>query len=93
MCHEAIVTGALAGYNAVKHAKKEKPLVLPEMLAIGDAITYVRTRMATEEGLGYKYTFSGSVYFDRMKEKDLYTIDIDKIRKRVEKAGLTGIFS
>jgi hypothetical protein len=90
---EAIVTGALAGYNAVKHAKKEKPLVLPEMLAIGDAITYVRTRMATEEGLGYKYTFSGSVYFDRMKEKDLYTIDVDKIRKRVQEAGLTGIFS
>lgn len=90
---EAIVTGTLAGYNAIKYVKKEKPLVLPSTLAIGDAISYVRTRMATEEGLGYKYTFSGSVYFDRMKEKDLYTIDIEKIQKRVEEAGLTGIFS
>ncbi len=89
---EAIVTGALAGYNAVKYAKKEKQLILPHTLAIGDAITHVRERMATEEGLGYKYTFSGSVYFDRMKEKGLYTTDIDKIRKRVEEAGLTGVF-
>ena len=90
---EAIVTGTLAGYNAVKYAKKEKTLVLPSTLAIGDAISYVRTRMATEEGLGYKYTFSGSVYFDRMKEKDLYTIDIEKIRKRVEESGLTDVFA
>jgi hypothetical protein len=49
--------------------------------------------MVTEAGLGYKYTFSGSVYFDRMKAKDLYTIDIEKIRRRVEEAGLTGVFA
>jgi hypothetical protein len=90
---EAIVTGALAGYNAVKYAKKEQQLVLPPTLAIGDAIAHVRERMATEEGLGYKYTFSGSVYFDRMKEKGLYTLDVNKIKKRVEEAGLAGIFS
>ena len=90
---EAIVTGTLAGYNAVKYAKGEKPLVFPDTLAVGDGISYVRTQMATEAGLGYKYTFSGSVYFDRMKEKDLYTIDTEKIRKRVEKAGLTGVFA
>ena len=73
--------------------KGEKPLVFPDTLAVGDAISHVRTRMATEEGLGYKYTFSGSVYFDRMKEKDLYTVDIEKIRSRVEQAGLTGVFA
>jgi hypothetical protein len=90
---EAIVTGTLAGYNAVKYAKGEKPLVFPDTLAVGDGISYVRTQMATEAGLGYKYTFSGSVYFDRMKAKDLYTIDIEKIRRRVEEAGLTGVFA
>jgi hypothetical protein len=90
---EAIVTGTLAGYNAVKYAKGEKPLVFPDTLAVGDGISYVRTQMATEAGLGYKYTFSGSVYFDRMKTKDLYTIDIEKIRRRVEEAGLTGVFA
>ncbi len=90
---EAIVTGTLAGYNAVKYVKGEKPLVFPDTLAVGDAISYVRAQMATEAGLGYKYTFSGSVYFDRMKEKDLYTVDIEKIRRRVEEAGLTGVFA
>jgi len=90
---EAIVTGTLAGLNAVRFIKKEKPLVFPDTLAVGDGISYVRTQMATEAGLGYKYTFSGSVYFDRMKEKDLYTVDIEKIRKRVKEAGLTGVFA
>ncbi len=72
---EAIVTGTLAGYNAVKLIKKEKLLMLPTSLAVGDAISHVRSKMKTEEGLGYKYTFSGSVYLDRMKQKGLYSID------------------
>ena len=90
---EAIVTGTLAGYNAVKLIKKEKPLILPSTLAVGDAISHVRSKMETEEGLGYKYTFSGSVYLDRMKEKGLYSIDPEETKKRVDKAGMTGIFS
>jgi folate-dependent tRNA-U54 methylase TrmFO/GidA len=90
---EAIVTGVLAGYNAVRAIKREKPLILPDTLAIGDAISHVRTQMQTEEGLGYKYTFSGSVYFERMKQKGLYSIDTKEIAARVDRAGLTGIFS
>jgi hypothetical protein len=90
---EAIVTGTLAGYNAARLAKKESLLVLPESLAVGDAISYVRTQMETEEGLGYKYTFSGSVYFQRMKGKNLYSTDPKVMRERVAKAGMTGIFS
>jgi hypothetical protein len=90
---EAIVTGTLAGHNAVRYARKENPLVLPHTLAAGDAIAHVRTQMETEEGLGYKYTFSGSVYFDRMKQKGLYSIDLSEIDRRVNEAGLTGIFS
>ena len=90
---EAIVTGTLAGYNAVKLIKKEKPLTIPTALATGDAISHVRSRMETEEGLGYKYTFSGSVYLDRMKQKGLYSIDPEEIKKRVDRAGMTGIFS
>jgi hypothetical protein len=49
--------------------------------------------METEEGLGYKYTFSGSVFFDRMKQKGLYTTDVKQIEKRVDQAGMLGIFS
>ena len=90
---EAIVTGTLAGYNAVKLIKKEKLLVLPAALSVGDAISHVRSQMETEEGLGYKYTFSGSVYFERMKEKGLFSIDPEEIRKKVDQAGMTGIFS
>jgi folate-dependent tRNA-U54 methylase TrmFO/GidA len=89
---EAIVTGILAGYNAARETRKEKPLVLPDTVAVGDAISYVRTRMETEEGLSYKYTFSGSVYFERMKKKGLYSIDRREIEKRVEETGLAGIF-
>ena len=90
---EAIVTGTLAGHNAARCARKEKPLVLPTTLAIGDAIHHVGAQMMTEEGLGYKYTFSGSVYFDRMKQKGLYSVDRGEIERRVQKAGMSGVFS
>lgn len=89
---EAICTGTLAGYNAVRYAKKEKPLVLPKSLAIGDAIQYVRVQMKTESGLGLKYTFSGSVYFERMKQLGHYSTDRQMIEDRVCKSGLAGIF-
>ncbi|MBW2030226.1 MAG: FAD-dependent oxidoreductase [Deltaproteobacteria bacterium] len=89
---EAICTGTLAGYNAARFVRQEPLLVLPGSTAIGDAITYVREKMQTEEGLGLKYTFSGSVYFERMKERSLYSTDISEIEERVNRAGLLGIF-
>jgi hypothetical protein len=90
---EAIVTGALAGHNAMRHAAGKEVLVLPDTLAIGDAIAHVRREMGTEAGMGYKYTFSGSVYFERMRERGLYTTDRSAIEKRVEAAGLTGVYA
>jgi len=89
---EAICTGTLAGYNAAKYVKGEKPLVLPAELAVGDAIQYVRTQMKTESGLGLKYTFSGSVFLERMQLKGLYSTDTKEIARRVDKTGLTHIF-
>jgi hypothetical protein len=89
---EAIVTGTLAGFNAVRSIRGESPLVLPRALASGDAIAFVREQMGTEEGLACKFTFSGSVYFDRMKEKGLYTTNRETVRKRVEQAGLLNLF-
>jgi len=90
---EAIVTGTLAGFNAARTAAGRQPLVLPAELAVGDAIAHVREQMETEEGLGYKYTFSGSVYFERMQSRGLYTTDVDQIRARVARSGLSGVFS
>ncbi len=90
---EAIVTGLLAGCNAVRFAVGKELLTIPTELAIGDAIDYVGAQMATEEGLKFKYTFSGSVYFEHMQKENLYTTDVNEIKDRVEKAGLTGIYN
>jgi folate-dependent tRNA-U54 methylase TrmFO/GidA len=90
---EAICTGALAGYNAARQLRGAEPLVLPAALAVGDAISFVRTRMQAEGGLALKYTFSGSVYFQRMKELGLYTTAVGQIRDRVAETGLSGVFA
>lgn len=90
---EAVVTGVLAGYNAARLIRGEELLVLPDTLACGDAIRHVREQMQTEKGLGLKFTFSGSVYFERMKERGMYTTDIAEIRRRVDAAGLAGVFA
>jgi hypothetical protein len=89
---EAIVTGALAGHNAARRLAGQAPLVLPDSLACGDAIQHVRQAMETEAGLAQKYTFSGSVYFQRMRERGLYTTDRDLIAARVAAAGLAGVY-
>ncbi len=90
---EAICTGTLAGHNAVKYLKNEKPIILPRSLAVGEAIGYVREQMGTEGGMGLKYTFSGSVFFDRMNQLGLYSTDVREIERRVETAGMTGTFT
>jgi hypothetical protein len=90
---EAIVTGVLAGNNAVRHAKGKSLVTIPTSISIGDAITFVREQMETEEGMGQKYTFSGSTYFKRMDKLGLYTTDIDEICQRVEKAGMKDFFA
>lgn len=89
---EALVTGVLAGFNSVRCAKGEELLVLPRQTAVGEAISYVNEMMKTPEGMGKKYTFSGSVFFERMKELGLYTTDLVAIRRRIEKLGLTDVF-
>ncbi len=85
---EAIATGVLAGHNAVRYGKNMPLLVLPRSLAVGEAIAFVREKLQTEEGLSLRFTFSGSVLLERLKERGLYTTDIPAIRKRVEEAGL-----
>lgn len=89
---EAIVTGALAGTNAVRALRGEEPLVLPRALAVGEAVAYVDERMKTEDGLRLRYTFSGSALFERIKALGLYTTDVSRIRERVADAGMAGAF-
>ena len=89
---EAMVTGSLAGHNAMRHLAGEDLLELPDTLAVGDAIAHVRESMQTPDGMKKKYTFSGSVYFTRMQELGLYTTDHSDIAARVDNAGTTNVF-
>lgn len=89
---EAIITGTLAGHNAVRFELGKKPLELPRTLMVGESIAWVKEQMAAPGGLGLKYTFSGSVLFDHLKALDLYTINKTAIRHRVEACGLTDVF-
>lgn len=90
---EAIVTGTLAGQNSVRYVLGMELMELPRETAVGDALAYVKEEMKTEDGMGRKYTFSGSVYFERMKALNLYTTDIASIEERVTNLGMTGIFN
>lgn len=89
---EAMVTGTLAGHNAVCAAVAGELLELPTSLAIGDAIAHVGSEMQSEEGLRKKYTFSGATYFERMKQLGLYTTDVATIRQRVSATRLEAVF-
>ncbi len=90
---EAIVTGTLAGNNSVRHAMGLELIELPQELAVGDAISFVKEEMYTEEGMAKKYTFSGSVYFERMMLMDLYSTDITLIKEKVDALGMTDVFN
>ncbi|GHV91673.1 FAD-dependent oxidoreductase [Spirochaetia bacterium] len=90
---EAIVTGVLAGYNAVRCGLGREALVLPRGLVIGESIAWVREQMATPAGSGKKYTYSGSVLFEHMKELNMYTTDIETIGRRVADCGMKDIFT
>ncbi len=90
---EAIVTGVLAGYNTTRYLKDLPLLELSRKTAIGEAIAFVNEEMQTEEGLGKKYTFSGSVLFEHMKKLGLYETDVDKIRETMKNEGLFNVFA
>ncbi|MPQ44624.1 FAD-dependent oxidoreductase [Clostridium tarantellae] len=89
---EAIVTGTLSGYNAVRLALGMPLLILPRSIALGDIIAYANEKSTTKEGRISRYTFAGSEYFKRMKELNLYTIDKEEIMNRVLQLNLKDIF-
>lgn len=90
---EAVVTGLLAGHNATRYAVGMEDIEIPATTAIGDFISYVNKEIQTEEGQKQRYTFSGGVYFERMKKLGLYSTDIAEIKERVKKAGVAGVFA
>lgn len=55
-------------------------------------IAYSNIEMHKEDGEKKRFTFAGSVYFNRMKEKGFYTTDKKVIEDRVKEAGVYGIY-
>ena len=90
---EAIVTGSLAGHNAVRLVMGIPLLILPSSIAIGDIISYANEKAELREGRKNRYTFAGAEYFKRMKELGLYITDENEIRQRVEKVNLDNVFN
>ena len=90
---EAIVTGSLAGHNAVRLAMGIPLLILPSSIAIGDIISYANEKAELREGRKNRYTFAGAEYFKRMKELGLYITDENEIRQRVKKVNLDNVFN
>lgn len=89
---EAMVTGNLAGHNAVRYALNMPLLEIPDTLAIGDFISFSNKKMHEVDGDKSKFTFAGAIYFERMKARNLYSIDSKELYDRVEKAGLINIY-
>ena len=89
---EAIVTGTLAGYNAVRYGLGMPALILPRTIAVGDIISFANEKTDSREGRMTRYTFAGSIYLNRMKEENLYTTDKKEIKKRVSQVNLDNIF-
>ena len=90
---EAISTGSLAGYNAARYLKGLKELQLPRQTAVREIISYANEKLDSKEGLMTRYTFAGAEFFDRMREKKLYTTEVEKIQKRIKKWDLDNIYS
>ncbi|MCY6484096.1 FAD-dependent oxidoreductase [Clostridium aestuarii] len=89
---EAICTGTLAGHNAVRYAINKPLLELPKKTVIGDIINYANHRLLEEKDKRSRFTFAGSIYFERMQKLGLYTIDKTEIKNRIQKVGLNNIF-
>jgi hypothetical protein len=88
---EAMMTGSLAGRNAVLWAAGKAQITVPRTLALGDIIAAASDVLRGGD-LSQKLTFSGATYFERMKALGLYSTDAAAIRARVAEAGLEGVF-
>ena len=90
---EAICTGSLAGFNAVRFLLNLPLLELPNTLCTGDIISYANYLLTIPEGRKIKLSFSGAEYFDRMIKLGLYSVDNEEIKNRVKNSGLENIFN
>ena len=76
----------------MRYAEKEELLILPDSLAVGNIISYSHRQFVDEKIYNERYTFAGGVFFNRMKELGLYSMDVDDITQRVDLVKLKGVF-
>ena len=86
---DAVVSGDLAGHNAVRKAKGLKCREIPKNLVVGAFIDFVWRMMGTEEGIRKCPTVEN---INILKSLGVYR-EKEAILKEVEKAGLKGIYS
>jgi len=60
----------LAGMNAVLSLKKRRLFSPPPDTAFGDFVHVVNKHMEKRNAIADIFTFSGSIYFERMKNSD-----------------------
>lgn len=89
---EAICTGSLAGHNAARYCANKYLIQLPTNLLIGDFIAYSNNEMSKTDGDKLRFTFAGSIYFNRMKDLGFYSIDSNVALERVRKVSLEGLY-
>ncbi|WP_330616120.1 FAD-dependent oxidoreductase [Romboutsia sp. 13368] len=89
---EAICTGSLAGHNAARYCADRYLIQLPTNLLIGDFIAYSNNEMSKPDGDKLRFTFAGSIYFNRMKELGFYSTDSNVALQRVKKVSLEGLY-
>ncbi len=89
----AITSGILAGHNAARTAFQLDPLVLPLTIALGDFFAYATEKYKTLAGRNKGYHMGRGEYWEKMLQAGLYTDDVTKIRRRVEEAGMLGVFA
>jgi hypothetical protein len=86
---EAATTGAIAGHNAARKSLGMELFELSRKTVIGDFLAYTAEH---QEELNIRHSYIWGVYFERIKQTGLYTKDVAQVQKRIEEAGLTGIF-
>ncbi len=89
----AIMSGTLAGHNSARNAFKRDPLALPLSTALGDYFAYTTEKFKTADGRNGSYVMGFGGYWEWMLQTGLYTDDVKTIKRRVEEAGMLGVFA
>ncbi|MDP2719547.1 MAG: FAD-dependent oxidoreductase [Dehalococcoidia bacterium] len=90
---ECILSGFVAGHNAVRVAAGKAPVILPRETVSGDFIAYTGEKMKTPGGLNQGYSFGMGEFFERMKDQGVYTTDVAAIHKKINGLQLKGVFA